>query len=907
MRLHLSIPSSRARHIEPRQVATYESVKYQDILDDLVMVTDQDALRHAQAAAASDPSIISSEFSLALLEATNEIIRGTNIQVIEEASTAFTELQYFYPIEQQQALLPEQLIDYPVEEQPMHIEQSQQQQQQTIVAAEELITDIATIAESSRHVLDRSSIDTSIPDLSSILEFQDTDLPADHETTETRPITPLTQTAASSDPVPIESSTDEILPVDYDSFLPPISSLDTSPSHLIRDELLPSDSPLSDSLAVASKPCILFEPISSPLNNLSPSKVMQNEMIIDSGCLDELRSEQATSFASGNEDDIEDLLRETSENQYEIIENEGQTSMNTDLVINDLDQLIEQIEPSTKVLKPARSLERTFSRYKQIYKFHLKHQHESVSKTPREQLLTIPPVKLKLHSIFAQNAAKTKKKKRRKRKASSSPPPPSAEQMDCKPFERPPLRITIRTKQPSPPISSDDKSADRKTRKSKKAKSHHHHHHQRKKANADELETEFAGLTRFEQPLAQLYHRPSPSASTETFPKVEMPTPSPPPATLDNQPSTMLHSGFMIEEQTPPSSIASLDHKQSPPPLLSNQTKNDMLKSNYSHLFDYDNQQDHPNTANNNTFITPPPEIDAHPHPQQKSHSYEQFYPFSSSPAKKRHQHRKSSVTSSTSSKSLPSTDYAIDTEALEPVSPTPISTSKVKNSQNQSSTDYNDISPFFYEHNQQEKTVREHYPSSSSSSSSSTKKSSSSRRPSKGSSSQSYQQPRSSSNHSYRTAHDTPILPPPPPPPPAPPSSMHIDPYGHSYHPFAPRLANAAPPPFFNFPFPNPFLNPHSSSAPPHFHSHNHNHHHSMKYPNHHPHSHHHRHHRPPRPPPPHNYSSHQQPFPYRPRLQRQPTHKNSNYMCKSTTDSAAVSSRGRNTASLKSVSVLF
>ncbi|CAF5007690.1 unnamed protein product, partial [Rotaria socialis] len=46
-----------ARHIEPSQVATYESVKYQDILDDLVTVTDQDVLSHVQAAAANETTV----------------------------------------------------------------------------------------------------------------------------------------------------------------------------------------------------------------------------------------------------------------------------------------------------------------------------------------------------------------------------------------------------------------------------------------------------------------------------------------------------------------------------------------------------------------------------------------------------------------------------------------------------------------------------------------------------------------------------------------------------------------------------------------------------------------------------------------------------------------------------------
>ena len=75
------------------------------------MVTDQDALRHAQAAAADDPTIESTDFSFALLEATNEIIKTANIQIIGESSAAFNELQYFYPIEQEQELLEKQGVD----------------------------------------------------------------------------------------------------------------------------------------------------------------------------------------------------------------------------------------------------------------------------------------------------------------------------------------------------------------------------------------------------------------------------------------------------------------------------------------------------------------------------------------------------------------------------------------------------------------------------------------------------------------------------------------------------------------------------------------------------------------------------------------------------------------------------
>ncbi|CAF5110459.1 unnamed protein product, partial [Rotaria socialis] len=64
--------------------------------------------------------------------------------------------------------------------------------------------------------------------------------------------------------------------------------------------------------------------------------------------------------------------------------------------------------------------------------------------------------------------------------------------------------------------------------------------------------------------------------------------------------STHIHSGFMINEQTPPSSITSMGRKQSPPPLLINQTKTEKLNMNYSHLFNYDNNNNNNTNTDNN-------------------------------------------------------------------------------------------------------------------------------------------------------------------------------------------------------------------------------------------------------------------------------------------------------------------
>ncbi|UJR30201.1 hypothetical protein I4U23_017740 [Adineta vaga] len=123
-------------------------------------------------------------------------------------------------------------------------------------------------------------------------------------------------------------------------------------------------------------------------------------------------------------------------------------------------------------------------------------------------------------------------------------------------------------------------------------------------------------------------------------------------------------------------------------------------------------------------------------------------------------------------------------------------------------------------------------------------------------SSSQSYQQSRSLSNHTYRTSQDPPLLPPSHAP-------MHLDPYAQPYHHFVPR-GTPVPPPFFNFPFPHPFLNPRSTVAAATASS-SRFHHHSMKYPHHHP---------------SHLYPTHQSQYSYHPHLQRQQQYNNSNYM---------------------------
>ncbi|CAF4715662.1 unnamed protein product [Rotaria sp. Silwood1] len=826
-----------ARHIEPSQVATYESVQYQDILDDLVMVTDQDALRHAQATAIDDPSVVSTDFSFVLLEAANEIMKNTNIQIVEENPTAFTELQYLYPIEQEQTNLETQLETYQNKQQN-ETEQQQQQQlhQQPIVILEKLQSEILQSTNLTENVLNDS--------INDILQYNQIHSPTDHEQSTIELITP------------IKSFSNDRL-----------TKSPLSLTHTYNHEQTSSYSPISDTLAISIKslqqqtqsiePLIksstMFELISSPSN---PSSPIHKEIILDSGHLNELNYDKIDSLNNNhdNNDEIEELLRETTNNnnnisQYEIIENQGQTSIKNPIIIDNIDKLIEQIEPSLIITntKQTELFEQTFLRYQEKYYLNLKHQQYLQLKN-----LTIPIVRLQLpiQNFFIKELEE------------QSPEQPIEQEQ----IERPPLKITIRTKLPK--INSlEDKVQNKKIHKIKKKKSYHHQYKKKSNNNNNndndnnnnKLETEYAGLTRFEQPLAQLYHQPSPPTSAETvISKTEILT-SPLSTSQQNDlqtPTTSVHSGFMINEQTPPSSIiSSIEHKQSPPPLLINQTKNEKLNTNYSHLLNYDNNNNtnddddnddhHHHHQNNNTFITPPPEIDINLM-QQKSNTYENFCPFSNSPNKKKHHHhhRKSSVTSSTSSKSLNNLDYAIDAQELEPVSPTPLSTTKQKHSHNQSSSsssNCNNTSPSYYEH-QQQKHVKDHH----------SKKSSN--RSSRITSSQIHQQSRSVVNHNYRTSQEPPLIPsilPVPPPP------IHIDPYAQAYHPFAPHVPAPPPSAFFNYPFPHPFLNPHPSTTSAHFHPH------SMKY-------HHHIH-------PAHAYPPQ---YPYHAHLQRQQQYNNSNYM---------------------------
>ncbi|CAF4150930.1 unnamed protein product [Rotaria socialis] len=874
-----------ARHIEPSQVATYETVKYQDILDDLVMVTDQDALQHAQATAASDPSIDSTDFSLELLEAANEIMKNTNIQIVEENSSTFTELQYFYPIEQEQANLEKQLkTNQSIEKNLPHDDQ------QSIVILENLQSEIMTSTSLIQNNLEKSITNTSINDLSFMLEFDQAHSPiTDHDRSTTNLITPIRPTknishllSLNSPPPPppppliiTTTTNNNNNDINIDSHLILSNTFDNNPTI--------SYSPISDTLAISSnslqqqlqtiepltissnslqqqlqtiepltKSSITFDSKSLPSNPSSPLKCSYQEMIIDSGRLDESNYDKFN-YLNNNDYAIEELLRDTTDNPYEIMENQGQTFVRNLESVDNFDELIEQIEISQATNpKRVQSFEDLFSRYQEKHYLKLKHEQNLSSRKFKQQPI-ISTVELKL---FSEQISI---------KENEPNSPLSSKITDQESIEHPALNIKIQTKEPSP-ISVEDKIQDKKIRKAKKQKSHHHHHHHHQKRKSTNEQSECAGTTSVEQPLLQLYSQPSPLTPAETIAKDEIST-SPLPATQQSELeslSTNIHSGFMINEQTPPSSITSMGHKQSPPPLLINQTKTEKLNMNYSHLFNYDNNNNNNNNTdnntndhqNNNTFITPPPESDNNIS-QQKSNTYENFSQFSNSPNKKKRHHRKSSVTSSTSSKSLNNLDYALDTQELEPVSPTPLPTSKKHHSQNHSSSNYNHSSPNnngssppYYEQHQQKHT-KDYY-----------SRKSSSNRSSRIASSQMHPQSRSISNHSYRTSQEpsliSPTLPVAPPP-------IHMDPYAQPYHSFVPR---AGPPPFFNFPFPHPFLNPHPTTSTAHFHPH------ALKY--------HDRHHHPLHPS--HVYPTHSQQYPYHAHLQRQQQYNNSNYMCKFT-----------------------
>ena len=918
-----------ARHIEPSQVATYESAKYQDILDDLVMVTDQEVLRHVQVTAGNDTTdVLTTDFSLALLEATNEIMKNANIQIADEnsaaAAAAFQDLQYFLPLEQEQIVQQEQEQPPPpqaqIETENPSDENILHHKKQPIVILEKLESQILASVGIHRESSDENLSQTSITDLSSILQFQSIQSPIQHQTSTTVDlITPSRPTTTVPSKSPVQQ-------IDYDSLLPPL-------------ETNQSDTQISSSNHEQSTkpPCILFEPISSSSNPSSP----RNEMIIDSGRVDDISMER-TDDNLVNDNDLEELLNDPKDKPYEIIENQGQTLIQNHVHVDDVDQLIDQIETTDTNSKRTDLLEHTFSRYQEKYHLNQQRQQEVMESNADEQFLTVPPVKLKLNTIYVNTSSK--KNKRRKSispltspnqqidEHSQSPVPildvplprPPEPIEPPPPVDRPPLKIKIRTKLPPPPpapvpspprISSKEKTPNKKTQKTKKKKIQHPNQQQKKtKTTSEQIDTEYAGLTRFERPLAQMYRQQSPPTPDDLLPKDEK-TNSPillsvsshPPSSSscqnEPQPSTTLHSGFIIDEQTPPSSITSIEHKQSPPPLL-NQTTNEQLRQNHSHLFNYDNA----NHQNNNTFITPPPETEII---HQKTNSYETYCTYTvNSPEKRKHHHhhqqqqqqqqqRKLSVASSSSSKSIPNIDYSLDTQALEPVSPTPISTASSKSKHSHSSTssvDHNDVVPLYYD--QPPKQLKDHQSRKSTSSSSSSSSHRSSRPASTSSTStmattttaaaacasQAYSQSRSLSNHNYRTGQENPLIPPilPPQHP-----SMHLDPYSQAYHhhhhhnPFVPPTGNPAP--FFNFPFSHPFLNPHSTPNPSHFH------HPSMKYHHHHhpsaaaapppppihghPHSHHHH----------HSYPTHQQQYPYHSHLQRQQSYNNSNYMCKS------------------------
>jgi hypothetical protein len=565
-----------ARHIEPSQVATYESVKYQDILDDLVTVTDQDVLSHVQATAAANET---TDFSFGLLEETNEIIKTTDIHVAEETASAFVDLQYFYPIEQEQELLQKQLEECEEEEEEKEINSS------------------------------KSNENSPITDLTSIIQINQT----------------------HSSPSPIKEL--------------PSNTFDNNNNN-------------------SRKACIIFEPILSPT---------QDELILESGCVNDSSIEKINSL---NNNQIEELLDET----YEIIEKQGQTSPLINGTIDNFDHLIEEIEEPTKKI-----LEKNFYHYQKVYK-------ENLKKKPKEQYEPILSVKLKLHSIYPKHE--------NKRRSSPSPV------LICENL-RPPLKIKIRTKLPSPPspLTKEELPPVPKIKIRKPIKKL-----KRKKILSptidDQLETEaklslkteYAGLTRFEQPLAQLYHQQS-SPDTQI-----------PPTPGENEDLNII-----------------LPNKQDTPPTITTSPLNQNKK--LSHLLNYDDEP-----LNNNTYITPPPEIDGNN--IQQNHTYK-------TPKKIKKSHQNS-----------------------------------FKKNEYYSSTIKSQVLP---------------------------------------------SQPPSSQ------------------------TSIHIDPYAQSFHHFNPRTT-----PFFNFPFTNPFINPHTT--PTHFHQN------PIKY----------------------HYPTHQQQYAYHPHLQRQQQYNNSNFMCK-------------------------
>ena len=572
-----------ARHLEPSQVATYESSKYQDILDDLVTVTDQDVLSHVQAAVAANGT---TDFTFALLEATNEIMKSTEIEVAEEAASTFVDLQYFYPIEQEQELLQKQLEQCEEKQQP-EIEPEEEEEDDDDPDDDD--EDILPSNDSPKSVEDDNP---PITDLTSILQISQT-RSAPPIKQPTPPPPPTMSFNVLLPPPPPEPPSVPTPKIDFDSLLPPepppppTKTIDYNsllpaeppppPSKMDFNTLLPPEPPPVIEMPPVPEPtsrkaCIIFEPILSPAQD--------DELVLESGCVPDPSVEKSNSLDNTQ---LEELLNDPQENRleeffpdesedhsYEIIENQGQTSPSANITVDNLDHLIEEIEEPTKKL-----LEKNFFHYQKVY-------HESQKKKSPEQYSPIPSVKLKLKSIYP--------KAKKKRKHSPSPVPLDENL-------RPPLKIKIRTKLPSPPPSIKEQSPPppplpkikirkpiKKIKRSKKSSP----------SIDDQLEseaklaskTEYAGLTRFEQSLAQRYHQPS-SPDTRI-----------PPTPGENE------------------DVISIPYQQDTPPTMINATSPHHPNKKLSHLFNYDGE-----SLNNNTYITPPPEIETNIQQHKSSHS----------------------------------------------------------------------------------------------------------------------------------------------------------------------------------------------------------------------------------------------------------------------------------------------
>lgn len=591
-----------ARHLEPSQVATYESSKYQDILDDLVTVTDQDVLSHVQAAVAGNET---TDFSFALLEATNEMMKTTEIEGAEEAASTFVDLQYFYPIEQEQELLQKQLEQCQEKQPEIEPEEDEDEDDDDQDDDDE---DLLPPNDSPKSVDDDNP---TITDLTSILQISQARSPP----TMKQP-TPPSLPPAKIDfkiPPPEPSSVptakinfDSLLPlepppplpppppttIDYNSLLPPeLPSVPTSKMDF--STLLPPEppAPVVEMPPVpeptSRKACIIFEPILSPAQD--------DELVLESGCVPNSSIEKPNSLDNTQ---LEELLNDPQENHleefypdqtedhsYEIIENQGQASSPINTPVDNLDHLIEQIEQPI--------VEKTSFHYEKIA-------DESEKKKSSEQCSPIPSVRLKLKSIYP--------KVKKKRKHSPSPVPLDENL-------RPPLKIKIRAKLPSPPPSIKEPSPPplpplpkikirkpiKKIKRSKKSPP----------SIDDQLEseaklaskTEYAGLTRFEQSLAQRYHQQQTSPDTRI-----------PPTPGENE------------------DITFISNQQDTPPTMINATSPVNPNKKLSHLFNYDGE-----SLNNNTYITPPPENEANVQQQKCSQ------PISQSPKKTKKSHQNSS------------------------------------------------------------------------------------------------------------------------------------------------------------------------------------------------------------------------------------------------------------------------